>query len=92
MHIINCNPVIDKITALIKPFIRADHFNLIHFHTPGSATLFNYVPKNMLPEEIGKNTKRFKRFDHILKNYLGGTAGPIAETKMKFMEEIIKNR
>lgn len=54
MHIINCNPIIDKITALIKPFIRAENFNLIHFHTPGSETLFDYVPRDVLPVEIGK--------------------------------------
>jgi hypothetical protein len=54
MHIINCNPIIDKITALIKPFIRAENFNLIRFHAPGSETLFEFVPKDVLPDEVGE--------------------------------------
>lgn len=53
IHIINCNPIIDKILFLIKPFIRAENFKMINFHTKGSDTLFNYVDRECLPSEIG---------------------------------------
>lgn len=51
IHIINCNPIIDKIIFLIKPFIRAENFKMINFHTKGSSTLFKYIEKECLPLE-----------------------------------------
>lgn len=53
IHIINCNPIIDKIIYLIKPFVRTENFNMINFHTSGSTTLFKFVPKENLPNEYG---------------------------------------
>jgi hypothetical protein len=53
IHIINCNPIIDKIIYLIKPFIRAENFKMINFHTKGSDTLFKYIDRESLPDEYG---------------------------------------
>lgn len=53
IHIVNCNPIVDKIMWLIRPFIRTENFNMINFHTPGSDTLFKFVPKENLPFEYG---------------------------------------
>jgi hypothetical protein len=38
---------------LIKPFVRTENFNMIKFHTPGSETLFKFLPKEFLPNEYG---------------------------------------
>lgn len=53
IHIVNCSPIIDKIIYLIKPFVRTENFNMINFHTPGSTSLFKFVPKENLPMEYG---------------------------------------
>lgn len=53
IHIINCNTIIDKIVYLIKPFIRAENFKMINFHTKGSDTLYKYIDRESLPEEYG---------------------------------------
>lgn len=53
IHIINCNPIIDKIIYLIKPFVRTENFKMINFHTPESTTLFKFIPKEFLPIEYG---------------------------------------
>lgn len=53
IHIINCNPIIDKIIYLIKPFVRTENFKMINFHTPGSTTLFKFIPREFLPTEYG---------------------------------------
>jgi CRAL/TRIO domain len=53
LHIVNCNPIIDKIIYLIKPFVRTENFNMIHFHTPGSQTLFKFIDKEYLPSDYG---------------------------------------
>lgn len=53
IHIINCAPIVDKIICLIKPFVRTENFKMINFHTPGSETLYNFIPKENLPVEYG---------------------------------------
>lgn len=53
IHIINCNPIVDKIIYLIKPFVRTQNFQMINFHTPGSTTLFNFIPKENIPDDYG---------------------------------------
>jgi hypothetical protein len=53
LHIINCSPIVDKIMYLIKPFVRTENFNMIHFHTPGSQSIFKFIDKEYLPDEYG---------------------------------------
>ncbi|XP_037935155.1 alpha-tocopherol transfer protein-like [Teleopsis dalmanni] len=53
MHIINCPSYLNKLIAVLKPFIREDVYKLIHFHTTGLDTLYEHVPRDMLPEEFG---------------------------------------
>ncbi|XP_075155398.1 alpha-tocopherol transfer protein-like [Haematobia irritans] len=53
MHMINCPSYLDKILKVVKPFINKEVFEMIHFHTTGIETLYEHVPKDMLPEEYG---------------------------------------
>ena len=38
---------------LAKPFIKKELYDVIHFHTPKSDTLFNFISKDDLPKEYG---------------------------------------
>ncbi|KAJ6616101.1 Clavesin-1, partial [Pseudolycoriella hygida] len=53
IHVINCAPFLDRVLALLKPFMKNEVFKLIHFHAPGSDTLYKFVPLEMLPNEYG---------------------------------------
>lgn len=53
IHVINCSPFLDRVLALLKPFIKSEVFKLIHFHAPGSDTLYKFVPLELLPNEYG---------------------------------------
>uniref|UniRef100_W8C5Z9 Alpha-tocopherol transfer protein n=1 Tax=Ceratitis capitata TaxID=7213 RepID=W8C5Z9_CERCA len=55
MHIINCPPFLNKMIAIVKPFIHEDVYKMIHFHTDGMESLFEYIPREMLPNEYGGN-------------------------------------
>ncbi|KAG5680477.1 hypothetical protein PVAND_009985 [Polypedilum vanderplanki] len=55
IHIINCNPIIDKLMMLIKPFLSTRNYQMINCHTAGSETLFDFVPRELLPNELGGN-------------------------------------
>lgn len=54
-HFINCSSIVDKIMLLAKPFIKKELYDVIHFHTPKSDTLFNFISKDDLPKEYGGN-------------------------------------
>ncbi|KAH8289356.1 hypothetical protein KR054_004188 [Drosophila jambulina] len=53
IHVLNCPSYVDKVMAVVKPFIKSEVFKLIHFHLPGAETPFRHFPRSMLPEEYG---------------------------------------
>lgn len=53
IHIYNCTSFINRIMALIKPFLKPEVAARFQFHTPGSETLFNFIPREMIPDEYG---------------------------------------
>ncbi|XP_054086526.1 alpha-tocopherol transfer protein-like isoform X2 [Zeugodacus cucurbitae] len=55
IHIINCPSYLDKVVSIMKPFISREVFKLIHFHTVSLDSLYEHVPRSILPEEYGGN-------------------------------------
>lgn len=53
IHVINTPLIVDKIYSLFKPLLKSDVKEKIHFHTPNSNTLFDYVHKDDLPKDLG---------------------------------------
>ncbi|KAK4883684.1 hypothetical protein RN001_007003 [Aquatica leii] len=53
IHVINVPPFLDKTLTIVKPFIKSEVSAMLHFHQPNSTTLFEHVPKELLPEEYG---------------------------------------
>ncbi|XP_065364258.1 alpha-tocopherol transfer protein-like [Calliphora vicina] len=53
MHIINCPTYLNRMVAITRPFIHEDVFKMIHFHTDGIESLYEHVPRDMLPSEYG---------------------------------------
>ncbi|XP_030379674.1 alpha-tocopherol transfer protein-like [Scaptodrosophila lebanonensis] len=55
IHMVNCPSVLDTIIRMVKPFISDEVYRLIRFHTGPIDTLYEFVPREMLPEEYGGN-------------------------------------
>ncbi|KAH8386560.1 hypothetical protein KR093_001205 [Drosophila rubida] len=53
IHMVNCPTYLDRIVSVVKPFISEEVFKLIRFHTSSIDTLYEFVPRDMLPEEYG---------------------------------------
>lgn len=53
VHVINTPPFIDKLFNLMKPFLKQQIIDMIHFHTPNSETLYKYINKEDLPVDYG---------------------------------------
>ncbi|XP_055374891.1 clavesin-2-like [Condylostylus longicornis] len=73
IHVINCPSYINKIMAVLRPFM-ADHINkMINFHQPNSQTLFKYISKDLLPIEFGGTGEslellRIKQRENLIKH------------------------
>lgn len=53
VHVLNCSSVMDKLMLILRPFLGAKTMKAIHFHAPESLTLFDYVPRDIVPVELG---------------------------------------
>ncbi|KAL1139590.1 hypothetical protein AAG570_006572 [Ranatra chinensis] len=53
VHVINVSPLLDKAMSLAKPLIKSEVAQMIHFHLPGSSTLQEFVPIEIMPNEYG---------------------------------------
>jgi len=51
-HFINCSPRMERFIAFLKPFMKKEILDSIRFHT-STETLFEYLPKDLLPDEFG---------------------------------------
>ncbi|CAK1590114.1 unnamed protein product [Parnassius mnemosyne] len=52
VHVVNASPLVDKVVGIIKPFLKEKIKNRIFIHTDLN-TLYEYVPKDVLPIEYG---------------------------------------
>ncbi|KAG5680476.1 hypothetical protein PVAND_009984 [Polypedilum vanderplanki] len=52
IHLINCSSLVDKLVMLIRPFV-GKAMQIMHFHQPDSTTLFDFVPMDVIPVELG---------------------------------------
>lgn len=53
LHFINCSSIMDKMFSLIRPLLKKELLDVIHFHTQGLESLYEYVSKDVLPKEYG---------------------------------------
>ncbi|TMW49155.1 hypothetical protein DOY81_005745 [Sarcophaga bullata] len=53
LHVINCPTSLNRMMAIMRPFIPDEVFKMIHFHTDGIESLYDHVPREMLPSEYG---------------------------------------
>lgn len=53
VHFINCSYILDKMFALIKPLLNKELLQVIYFHTQGLESLYEHIPKALLPTELG---------------------------------------
>lgn len=52
-HYVNCSPIMMKLLALVRPFVRKELFDVMHFHSNGFGTLYEHMPSSVLPIEYG---------------------------------------
>ncbi|KAH8420620.1 hypothetical protein KR009_012177 [Drosophila setifemur] len=53
MHVINCPSYLDRLISMMSPFLREEVRKMIKYHTEGLESLYEEVPRDMLPDEYG---------------------------------------
>ncbi|GLG95805.1 Retinol-binding protein pinta, partial [Gryllus bimaculatus] len=53
LHFFNVVPFMDKMMAMMKPFMKKELFEVMHVHTEGVEDLFKFVPQEILPMDYG---------------------------------------
>nr|XP_022907103.1 alpha-tocopherol transfer protein-like [Onthophagus taurus] len=66
IHIINVSAVTEKLFMFVKPFIKKEYVDLIHFH-PKIETLYNHIDKDLMPSEYGGKNPSWKELQVTFK-------------------------
>ncbi|XKL64339.1 hypothetical protein PGB90_004425 [Kerria lacca] len=54
IHVLNTRPIIDKIMLLVRPFMKKELLNMIHFHAADNLEeVYQFLPPYCLPSDFG---------------------------------------
>ncbi|EZA50388.1 alpha-tocopherol transfer protein-like isoform X2 [Ooceraea biroi] len=53
IHILNVVWFMDKILALLRPFMKREFYELLHLHTGDVSDVYSYIPPECLPKDFG---------------------------------------
>ncbi|KAH0955270.1 hypothetical protein HN011_000425 [Eciton burchellii] len=53
IHILNVVWFMDKILALIRPFMKREFYEMLHLHTGDVSDVYPYIPPECLPKDFG---------------------------------------
>lgn len=51
LHFVNMSSVFERIFTLIRPLMKKEIIDVLHFHRGGLESLYEHVPKGLLPSE-----------------------------------------
>ncbi|XP_060865337.1 alpha-tocopherol transfer protein-like [Metopolophium dirhodum] len=81
IHTINTVPFIDMITSMTKPFMKKELSEKLYYHSAAdSETIFDYIPKEIMPIEIGGSGQ-------TLQNLSDDTFDKVKAMRKWFLEE-----
>ncbi|XP_070509933.1 alpha-tocopherol transfer protein-like [Chironomus tepperi] len=76
-HFVNCSTVLMKVISFLKPFMKKELSDVMHFHTSGFESLHEFIPKEYLPveydgteESLDDYSKKTVSNLHDLRDYL----------------------
>lgn len=67
-HYINCSPVFIRFFNLVRPFLKKELSDMLHFYSDDYKQLYEFIPQELLPAEYGGNAgSREEIFQESLK-------------------------
>ncbi|KAF5285077.1 hypothetical protein FQA39_LY16766 [Lamprigera yunnana] len=74
LHFINVVPFMDKLLALMKPFMKKELLDMLYLHTDSIEGLFKFVPKECLPNNYGGQEDSLQQLHENFKKKLSDNA------------------
>ncbi|XP_017781429.1 PREDICTED: alpha-tocopherol transfer protein-like [Nicrophorus vespilloides] len=87
MHLINGVTFVDKLLALIKPFLKKDLLDSLQVHDSNNETLFEIVDKSCLPNEIGGSVGSIFEIHTAIKRFFLENADYFKEEEKMVVDE-----
>lgn len=69
-HCINGGRRMDKIMLLVKPFLKKEMSDMIHVHSDYTKTLYNYLPQECMPKELGGSGESIHHLQEEIKAFI----------------------
>ncbi|XP_050672172.1 clavesin-2-like isoform X1 [Leptidea sinapis] len=92
IHLINASSIIDRLLAMVKPFLNSELLNSIHIYSDGIAALHSYIPAQIFPKDVGGEYKTVSECkDYILMKLRDNAAFFATESKKRVSEELRQN-
>ncbi|XP_050672321.1 clavesin-1-like isoform X2 [Leptidea sinapis] len=92
IHLINTSPIIDRLIAVMKPFLKSELLNSLHIYSDGIAALHNHIPVQHFPKDVGGEYKTLNECkDNILKKLRENATFFAKESKKRVSEELRQN-
>ena len=60
-HFINCSPLMSKLMAIVRPFLKKEVSDSIKFHS-SLESLYEFVPKDILPVDFGGTAESLNEY------------------------------
>jgi hypothetical protein len=54
-HMINPSAITYRMFTIFRPFMNKEFLDVIHFHPNGIESLYEHIPRELLPKELGGN-------------------------------------
>ncbi|XP_050313073.1 alpha-tocopherol transfer protein-like [Anthonomus grandis grandis] len=87
IHYINVVPFMDKILALMKPFMKKELIDMLYIHADSINTLYEHVPKECLPADYGGQSESINILHEKIKKEINDNAEYFAYEKSQTVNE-----
>ena len=68
-HFVNCPSIINNLMSYLKPILKKEVRDTLMFHS-SLESLYEYVPRDILPEDLGGTAKKLSQFHLDVKEML----------------------
>lgn len=90
-HFINTVPFMDKVLALMRPFMKKDLMDVMHLHSTLDTFLDKHVTKSMMPDEYGGSAGKIKDLtDKVYKEMQANGQFFVDEEQTKRVDEKLR--
>ncbi|GLV38428.1 uncharacterized protein CBL_13021 [Carabus blaptoides fortunei] len=87
LHFIHVVPFMDKILAIMKPFMKKELMDVLHLHTEGMDSFYKFVPKKCLPKDMQGEAPSIEDMHKFMEKDIKGNADYFKQEEKQRVDE-----